>query len=398
MQALKDIYNQQEISRLADAITSVYAPFQNDTFVASLINDSWAERELKQRIRAVTLSLGEFLPNDYQESLAILRKVHDRFSGLFHLIFPDFVEVYGLDDYEVSLEALQLFTPQCSSEFAIRPFLLRYPHLIERLKEWTKHEDEHIRRLASEGCRPRLPWAMALVEYKENPTRILEVLEFLKDDESLYVRKSVANNLNDISKDNPQIAKTIFKLWYGNSTRTDWIVKHASRTLLKAGDMEVMELFGYSPKGIEVKDLKLDRHVTMDNHLDFSFGIFSPDMLGKVRLEYKLGFMRKNETMGYKVFKISERELKTQEILVKKSHHFRYITTRKYYAGVHTLTIIVNGQEFLTEEFELIIPKLESVEASANKRTGSFIGMLDGKIGDQSYKEMKTEHHETRIN
>lgn len=355
MQPLKDIYSPQEINRLADVIVSVYPPFQRVAFVASLINDSWEARELKQRIRVVTLSMGEFLPNDYREALAILQKIHDRFDGLFHLIFPDFVEVYGLDEYEVSIEALKCFTPQCSSEFAIRPFLVRYPQLIERLQEWTKHEDEHIRRLASEGCRPRLPWAMALMEYKENPTKIFKVLESLKDDESPYVRKSVANNLNDISKDNPQIAKRVFKEWYGSSTHTDWIVKHASRTLLKAGDIEVMELFGYSPKGIAVRDLKIDKFVTMDDSLDFSFEICSSNILGKVRIEYKLGFVRQNGTMGYRVFKISERELRVRELSVKKSHHFRYITTRRYHAGVHTLTIIVNGREFLTEEFVLVI-------------------------------------------
>jgi len=361
MQALKDIYNPQEINRLADAIASVYPQFQREAFVASLINDSWSKRELKQRMRAVTLSMGEFLPHDYQEALTILRKIHDRFDGLFHLIFPDFVEVYGLDEYEVSIEALQLFTPRSSSEFAIRPFLVRYPQLIERLQEWTRYEDEHIRRLASEGCRPRLPWAMALVEYKQDPTNILEVLESLKDDESLYVRKSVANNLNDISKDNPQIAKRVFKQWYGNSAHTDWIVKHASRTLLKAGDIEVMELFGYSPEGIRVRNLKVDKQVTMNDSLDFSFGIYSSDILGKVRLEYKLGFVRQNGTMGYRVFKISERELRVRELSIEKSHHFKYITTRRYCTGVHTLTIIVNGREFFAEAFELIVEEDKNV-------------------------------------
>ena len=202
---------------------------------------------------------------------------------------------------------------------------------------------------------------MALVKYKQDPTSILEVLESLKDDESLYVRKSVANNLNDISKDNPQIAKRVFKQWYGNSAHTDWIVKHASRTLLKAGDIEVMELFGYSPEGIQVRNLKVDKQVTMNDSLDFSFEIYSPDILGKVRLEYKLGFVRQNGIMGYRVFKISERELRVRELYVDKSHHFKYITTRRYYTGVHTLTIIVNGREFLTEAFELIVEEDKNV-------------------------------------
>ena len=353
MEPFKNIYNEKEITKLAKEIKLVYEPFVKEKFIDSLINESWEEKELKQRIRAISLALGEFLPDNYKDALEIIKKVQDKFNSLFHLIFPDFVELYGIDEYEVSIEALKLFTQNSSSEFAIRPFLVKYPQLTETLKEWTKDENEHIRRLVSEGSRSRLPWGMALQNYKKEPTKVLELLELLKDDESEYVRKSVANNLNDISKDNPKIVKEIFKKWYGKSKNTDWIVKHAARTLLKAGDKEVMEIFGYRSDDIEVIDLIADDKIKMEEYLNFSFTIQSKKTLGKLRIEYKLGLVRQNEKMGYKVFKISEKEVANTKLSVTKAHHFKYVTTRKYYDGIHTLTIIINGKEFVTKEFYL---------------------------------------------
>jgi len=353
MEPFKNIYNKTEIVKLANEIAVVYPPFELEQFISYIIDDVWEQKELKERLRTITLGLGEFLPTDYLESLEILKKVHYKFNGLFHLIFPDFVEVYGLEYYEDSIEALKLFTQNCSSEFAIRPFLVKYPQLIETLKEWTKDENEHVRRLVSEGSRPRLPWGMALQRYKKEPTKVIEVLELLKDDESEYVRKSVANNLNDISKDNPKVVKEVLKQWYGKSKNRDWIVKHAARTLLKAGDKEILEIFGYRSDNIEVMDLQVSERINMNELLNFSFTIQSNNILGKLRIEYKLGLVRQNDKMGYKDFKISEKEVKENRIFVEKKHHFKYVTTRKYYDGIHTLTIIINGKEFLTKKFYL---------------------------------------------
>ncbi|WP_428738801.1 DNA alkylation repair protein [Sulfurimonas sp.] len=354
MEPFKNIYNEKEIVKLANEIKNVYPEFQKDAFVNSLINEAWEAKELKERLRAISLSLGEFLDQDYLKALEILKQVHTNFSGLFHLVFPDFVEVFGLEQYEASIKALKLFTPQCTSEFAVRPFLVKYPEFIEVFKRWAEDENEHIRRLASEGCRPRLPWGIALGEYKKDPTKVLEVLELLKEDESEYVRKSVANNLNDISKDNPAIAKAVFKKWYGDSKHTNWIVKHGSRTLLKAGEQDVLELFGYKSDGIEVANLQADQSVQMGEYLNFSFDISSKKPLGKLRIEYKLGLLRQNNKINYKVFKISEREVTDRELSIKKSHAFKEVTTRKYYDGIHTLTIVINGKEFTTSKFELI--------------------------------------------
>lgn len=355
MEPFKNIYNQQEITKLGNEIEKIYPFFQKQEFINSLINDAWENKELKERLRSISLSLGGFLPDDYIEALGILKQVQDKFNGLFHLIFPDFVEVYGLEHYQESIQALKFFTPGCSSEFAVRPFLVKYPELIESFKEWSQDKNEHVRRLASEGCRPRLPWGIALNSYKKDPTPILEILELLKNDESEYVRKSVANNLNDISKDNPKIVKEVFQKWYGNSKKTNWIVKHGARGLLKAGDSDILQLFGYHSKGIELSNLEVDKSVNLGEYLNFSFQINSQKPLGKLRLEYKLGLLRQKGKVNYKVFKISEREVKDKNLNINKSHHFKEVTTRKYYSGIQTLTIVVNGKEFDTKEFKLKI-------------------------------------------
>ncbi|MFT7859661.1 MAG: DNA alkylation repair protein [Sulfurimonas sp.] len=354
MEPFKNIYNTNEITRLADEIKAIDAAFSKEQFINSLLNDSWEQKELKERMRAISLSLGKFLP-EYLQALEILKQVHGKFNGLFHTVFPDFVEVYGLGYFEESIEALKLFTQNFSSEYAVRPFLIKYPQLIETFQEWAQDENEHVRRLASEGCRPRLPWGQALPEYKQDPSKVLEVLELLKDDPSRYVQKSVANNLNDISKDNPEIVKGVFQKWYGISKNRDWIVKHAARTLLKAGDKDVLKLFGYSAEGIEISNFTLDQSVHLNELLNFSFKIFSKKALGKLRIEYKLGLLRQKGKRNYKVFKISERDINTQEITINKAHHFKEVTTRKYYDGVQTLTIVVNGKEFATKEFQLLI-------------------------------------------
>jgi 3-methyladenine DNA glycosylase AlkC len=151
-------------------------------------------------------SLHIYLPMEYSESVQILMKAALKFSGFQYMFFPGFIELYGLDEYEQSIKALEIFTQHSSSEFAVRPFIKIYSHkMMEQMELWAESENHHVRRLSSEGCRPRLPWAIALPEFKKDPSPVIPILEKLKNDESEYVRRSVANNLNDISKDNSYV-------------------------------------------------------------------------------------------------------------------------------------------------------------------------------------------------
>ena len=145
------------------------------------------------------------------------------------MLFPDYVECYGLEHFDSSISALETFTKYSSAEFAVRPFIMRYEQkMMSQMRKWSRSKNHHLRRLSSEGCRPRLPWSMALPAFKQDPTAILTIISALLSDGSEYVRRSVANNLNDISKDHPEIVIEITRQNLGQSDATDKLLKHAA--------------------------------------------------------------------------------------------------------------------------------------------------------------------------
>jgi 3-methyladenine DNA glycosylase AlkC len=228
---LKNLLNRDSLRESALIIQSVYPSFPVEEFINSTMDETWDGLELKARGRQVTLNLAKFLPADYKEALAVIDKAVANYTSgafMFGFSFPDFVEVYGQDEsnWDLSISALERYTVYWSSEMAVRPFIIRYEErMMAQMIAWSKHENEHVRRLASEGCRPALPWAIALPKYKKDPAPVLPILEQLKADPSQYVRKSVANNLNDISKTHPDLVVKLAKDWYGKDERTDWILK-----------------------------------------------------------------------------------------------------------------------------------------------------------------------------
>jgi 3-methyladenine DNA glycosylase AlkC len=274
------------------------------------------------------------------------------------MVFPDFVECYGINYFDLSMKTLKFFTPLCSSEFAVRPFIAMDPErAMVFVMDWAEDEDQHVRRLASEGCRPRLPWGMALKVFKLDPTPILPVLKKLKDDPSEYVRRSVANNLNDISKDHPEVVLEVCEQWYGKSTDVDWVVKHACRGLLKAGNRRAMLLFGFSdPLTIHVKNLVIDKDkLGIGGDVRFTFNLHvETQRESKVRLEYKVDFVKARGKRSPKIFQFGERILDPGEHTFTKTHSFVDRSTRKHYPGEHRITIIVNGVAKASVSFELL--------------------------------------------
>ena len=213
-----------------------------------------------------------------------------------------------------------------------------------------------MRRLASEGCRPALPWGQALNNFKEEPEKILPILDCLKADDSLFVRKSVANNLNDISKTHPEFITQVVKQWKGTHQHTNWILKHGCRTLLKKGYAPILPEFGYLvPKGITVLNFNPAKKITENEKLIIKFDVLnSTDKVKKLRLEYAIYFIRSNGSHSKKVFMISGTNIKSaQQLEFSKSFSFKPLTTRKYYKGKHFISIVVNGveQEKLSFEF-----------------------------------------------
>jgi len=344
---LKNLYNRESVGALARDIEFVYPGFQTDLFLESVIDSDWEGLELKARMRQITMNLGAFLP-EYREAIGILNGVAARHGGLFGIVFPDFVEVFGLGDWEVSMDALAAYTVHSTSEFAVRAFiLLDEERMMKQMLAWSLLDNEHLRRFASEGCRPQLPWAQSLPRFKKDPSPILPILENLKADSSLYVRKSVANNLNDISKTHPDLVARLAREWYGENPLTDWIVKHGCRTLLKKGNREVLGIFSFDGE-VEVRDFRLhDEVVQIGGSLEFSFSVRTDS---KVRIEYGVDYVKSNGKVSRKIFQISESPLSRT---YTKRHDFKDLSTRKHYAGVHGVALIVNGVERGRLEFEL---------------------------------------------
>jgi 3-methyladenine DNA glycosylase AlkC len=355
-EALKNLYNEQLIKNLSSQIKSLYDDFDENGFKSYVLDDKWQKRELKSRMEHISISLFMFLRIKYPDAIQILTKVAKKFNGFEYMFFPGFVELYGLYEYKTSIYALEVFTKYSSSEFAVRPFIKKYPHkMMKQMSLWAESDNFHVRRLSSEGCRPRLPWAAALPAFKKDPGPIITILEKLKNDESEYVRRSVANNLNDISKDNPQIVIKIAKSWFGDNKKTNWIIKHGCRTLLKQGNIKIMDLFGFfNPEHIRIEKFKVQNSVNVGEKLHFTFLITTDkNKIGKIRIEYALNFINKNGNFSRKIFKITESDVEQKSKMVSKYHSFKKISTRKYYAGKHNIGIIINGKEKTKAEFLL---------------------------------------------
>lgn len=278
--------------------------------------------------------------------------------GLEYMFLPDYIETYGINDYEHSVKCMEFVTRFTSCEFAVRPFIVKYgDRMLDQMQRWSLHENHHVRRLASEGSRPRLPWAIALPKLISDPVPLLPILENLKNDPSDYVRRSVANSLNDISKDHPEIVISIAKKWGGLSKETDDLIKHACRTLLKQGNHTILKHFGVSANSNIVisKFIIHTPFVCVGDGLDFSFEVINKDSKNlNLRIEYGVYYLRNNGRHSKKVFKISERQLHPlQKIEINRKQSFKPITTRRFYPGQHQLSIIINGEEKAIRAFEL---------------------------------------------
>ncbi|HEU4469975.1 MAG TPA: DNA alkylation repair protein [Flavisolibacter sp.] len=356
MTPLKERYSPAFYEHLSKALEKTVPGFRKKAFTKAIFSAGWNDKELMDRMKHTSRVLHEFLPAGYPEAVRIIRNTISELQqqgtgGAFeYIFFADYIEAFGIDHLSLSLDAMEFITQFISCEFAIRPFILKYGQpVLDRMKTWCGHESHHVRRLASEGCRPRLPWAMALPALKKDPAPILPILEALKQDTSEYVRRSVANNLNDISKDNPEVLIQIIRQWRGLGKETDQLIKHACRTLLKKGDEEVLHYFGLK----EHSHVALSRfrittpRIRIGEDLQFQILVANQHTTPQtIRLEYGLYYLRGKGQLTRKVFKMGERIWAPgEQCLIEKKQSFRLITTRRFYPGKHELSIIVNGQE-----------------------------------------------------
>lgn len=353
---LKNLYSNAFIQKVSEACAREIDHFEALDFQHQIFDEAWESRELKARTRHLATVIGRFIPGNYAQKIKTLERISSGFSGYPSIFFSDFIEVYGLEHPEISIPALATFTPICSSEFAIRPFLIRYPQLtIEAVFRWAKSDNHHIRRLASEGIRPRLPWGQDVPWIKKDPSVVLPVLELLKNDPSEYVRRSVANNLNDISKSHPILVLELAKRWKGLSTETDKLLKHALRGLLKKGNSDALALFDFVPVQLGISSFELDRpRLKIGEKLGFNIAVHMESPTQKIRLEYVVHYQKANGSKSPKVFQLTETVLQLgDELKLSRQHAFANLTTRIHYPGAHEIHLHINGSSVAMREFVL---------------------------------------------
>jgi 3-methyladenine DNA glycosylase AlkC len=366
MEPLKNMYNAAFFESLTSVFTSVSAAFNKAAFMKAVYSDEWEKKELKQRIRHVSICLGHSLPGTYHQQTDIICKVTRKLlkTGVAHNSFPyiclpDFLEVHGLDDIDTSLAAMETITQFISCEFAIRPFLLNdQKKVMKKMVEWSTHTNQNVRRFSSEGCRPRLPWGKAIPSLKLDPQPILPILNNLKNDPSEFVRKSVANNINDIAKDNPEIVIQLIRKWKGKSKNTDWILKHGARTLLRKADPDVYKLFGLSgTHDCEISQFKVNKSsIRVGDDIQVGFTLTNNSETAELfRIELGVYYIKATGKSSRKLFKMSENTFKAGvDYHFKRKISFKDLTTRKHHPGNHAVSIVVNGTELETKTFTVV--------------------------------------------
>lgn len=365
---LKRHFNGEAARLIGGMIRAAHPAFDVEGYAAE-VERRIPDKELKDRVLVMSEGLRTRLPQDYPGAVPILlstlgdelREGEGMFNTSWFLMpVARFVEEYGLDHPELSLDAIEEITRRHTGEYAIRPYIeYHYAPSMRRIGQWAHSPSHNVRRLASEGVRPRLPWARTLDIFVGDPQPVLEVLEPLRSDPSEYVRKSVANNLNDISKDNPEVALATVLRWLEESptAETTWIVKHGLRTLVKQGDQQALALLGATGGDrIHVSRLRVSpRSVTVGDTLVIDFEIENTDdRAHSVTVDYVVHHVRKNGRSIPKVFKLTTLDLDAGERRsLRKSHPIKEVQTRKYYPGEHLVDVQVNGLVKATERFDL---------------------------------------------
>jgi 3-methyladenine DNA glycosylase AlkC len=358
MKPLKDqFFNIEVYQKLTSVTKRVYSKIDEEAFYLAITNN-YQSLELMERLKQCTFAFHQYLPQEYPKALCLILQIASEFKGFVGMIFPDFVAAYGLKDYKISMQALAELTVYSSSEFAIRPFLREYPkETVEQMENWSLHENEHIRRLASEGLRPVLPWSFKLTEDLDYPKVSERILSQLNNDESLYVRKSVGNHLNDLTKKDSDFVISLIHSWDNSQKYTAWIIKKGLRTLIKNGDKRVFEFLGYpKPTGIKIDNLKIgNAEINIGSETRFTFQIenlSNQDL--PILIDYIVHYVKKSGTTNPKVFKLRETKISANETFnVSKKIAFKQLSTRIHYSGCHEIEIVVNGVIKAKTSFQL---------------------------------------------
>lgn len=364
---LKHFFDEPLVRSIAGDLRRADPSFRQRAFVAACTK-KLRRLELTARASHVADVMHDYLPQPFTAAAQILiaslgpelaRTDDFGLAPLRYMPHVFFVQKYGLDDFEAAMRAQYELTKRFSAESSIRAFLVRYPNeTYARLVQWARDENVHVRRLVSEGSRPRLPWAPRLRAFQEDPHPVIELLELLKDDPERYVQRSVANNLNDIGKDHPDLAVAVCRRWLiGASPARAWIVRHALRALLKKGHRGALETLGVASKPeVSIKEVQLDPvKVSIGGKLRFSFRIASTGRSAQQLLvDYAVHFVKANGAISPKTFKLRRITLRpSAQVELGSTVSFKNMTTRHHYPGRHRLDVVINGMAYPLAHFDV---------------------------------------------
>lgn len=367
--ALKDFYNAAVVGGIAERVSAAHPVFPVDHFRKEVMA-VLPPLSLMQRARAIADGLRRHLPPGYPDALAILlnsldpddsKGGIDGMGGFRHLPLLNFVGAYGLEHPDLSLNALRQMTKHFSAEFDIRYFIERHHDLtMTAVRSWTNDPHWAVRRLCSEGLRPRLPWGLRLKRFIADPMPVLEIIETLRADPHESVRRSVANNLNDIAKDNPDAVIATVRRWQAEDPDgTADAVRHGLRTLVKKGDTRALKLLGFDHKApVTMLDFAIAKsRYRVGDRLAFTVCLrHDGRKTAKLSVDYAVHWRNARGGLQAKVFKLAKPQLGPGEtVTLEKTHSLKPITTRRYYAGEHKVEILVNGQSVADAKFHLAL-------------------------------------------
>lgn len=364
---LKNHFGVEIPGNIARMISEVFPAFNQKAFVKDAL-DGYEALDLMPRGRKIARALRDYLPAKYEDAAGILLdSLGPKFDksgdlGMAPFIYLPhvlFVAEYGLDHFEVSMRAQYELTQRFTAEFSIRPYLVRHTEAtLARLKEWATDANPHVRRLVSEGTRPRLPWAPRLREFQQDPRPVLALLELLKDDPELYVRRSVANNLNDIGKDHPALLVETVRRWLRDATEERrWLVNHALRSAVKRAEPGALEVLGFGAAAkVSVGNIRITpQRAMLGGAVEIAFEVTNTaSRRQRLLVDFRIHFIKANGKASPKVFKLKTVDLAPDEtVTMGKRVSLAELTTRKHYAGTHVVDVVLNGSTQRLGKFEL---------------------------------------------
>lgn len=357
--ALKEIFDRARLRKFADDMASIKGGFDRERFMA-IAARNLDGLGIMQRMRQVAEAFDATLPADFETAVGLVRELAPRVQhGFASIALCEFVLIRGRGHFDAALAALAALTRYGSAEFAIRPFLQDdLARGLQTMRRWADDENEHVRRLASEGARPRLPWSFHIRALVADPSPALPILDALKADPSLYVRKSVANHLNDIGKDHPALLVETVSGWDRSDARTAWIAKHALRTLIKSGDAGALAVIGAgeAAKAEVTRFVVAPAEMKLGERLAISASITST-ATGPQRVvaDYAIHYVKKSGRPSRKVFKLKVLELapgQTADLSI--SQILKDFTTRTHHPGQHKVELMLNGAVVAEGGFDLM--------------------------------------------